>query len=258
MMPKKFTPVISIVLLQVLFIFCLISFHLSKINSGTRVLLETEPVDPLSVFRGRYIQLNYKISSLPSELLEKGQTIKRDDIVYVALEKKEKYWQPAAIYKTKPKGENLIFLRGKVSYTMRDKINLNYGIESFFLSETSADIIEQGSANRFNWREEEKRRQERINKLTDEDKIIYKSGANEWWIKTLNAQSAIWVKENIVNQEQAQKIREKYAQAWARINAALKDESEASRRQPLDVEVAVTKEGRGYPARIFWQGKEYR
>lgn len=142
-MNKKFI-FIAIIILQLVFLSGMIFFHASKIKTATKILLETEPVDPFSVFRGRYVILNYKISRVPANLLKdcEPSELKFNDNVYVVLEEKEKFWEPVRAYKNRPKDTGVIYLKGKVDYCSSGNIRIKYGIETFFLSETSADEIE--------------------------------------------------------------------------------------------------------------------
>ncbi|HCG77563.1 MAG: hypothetical protein COZ37_05675 [bacterium (Candidatus Ratteibacteria) CG_4_10_14_3_um_filter_41_18] len=185
-MNKKIT-FVSIIIIQLIFLGGMALFHTLEFSRATKILLETEPVDPFSVFRGRYINLNYKISTIPATLFKDciPRSLESNDYVYVVLKKKEKFWEPIAAYKNRPENTNFTFLRGKVYYSYSHNIRIKYGIESFFLSEESADEIER-----------------------------------------------------------------------ERINAAR--QAGAENRNPLAVEVAVTKEGRGYPVKLFWRDKEYR
>lgn len=255
---------ISLTILQLIFLTGMIFFYRSTITSATKILLETEPVDPFSVFRGRYINLNYKISTLPVNLFKdcKPRELKSNDHVYVILKEKDKFWQSVSAYKNCPKDPTAIYLKGKVRYASGDNVQLEYGIESFFLSEKSADEIESNRA-RFrgnNWQEIEKLRKEKMESLSEEDKRIHKAGVTEHWFKSLNKELDYWLKEGIIQQETATRIREKYTKALERIKAAQQIERERTVEQPvpLTVEVAVTKNGTGHPTKLFWEGREYR
>ncbi|MFH1857832.1 MAG: GDYXXLXY domain-containing protein [Candidatus Omnitrophota bacterium] len=251
---------VLIVTLQLVFLAGMALFHASKIKTATRILLETEPVDPFSVFRGRYILLNYKISRVSPGLLRDGaiSDLKDATPLYVALEKKAPYWEPVAVYRTKPR-QHPVFLAGKVKYAQEKEIRIQYGIESFFLSESSADEIERRQrAFRPDWRQIGQERAARLEQLGAEDKRIHKAGITQKWFKTLDQEMDGWVKEGILGEASAAKLREKYPPALERIKKAQEFRTEERRSFPLTVEVAVAQDGRGYPTGLFWEGREYR
>ncbi len=253
---------ISIIILQLIFLSIMTFFHMSKINTATSILLETEPVDPFSVFRGRYINLNYKISNISANLLKdcKYRDLKSNDYIYVVLEKKGEFWEPTAAYKNKPQETDLIFLKGKVRYPSPN-IRVKYGIESFFLSEKSADEIDKKvRGGRRNWQEIQKLRKAQMEKLSVEDKRMHKAGLTEQWFRKLDKETDYWLEEGIIDQETASRIKNKYAKALERIKVAQQVEPQGAERQlnSLTIEVAVAKDGSGYPTKLFWEGKEYR
>lgn len=250
---------ISVIFLQLIFLAGLVFFHSYKIQNATKILLETEPVDPFSVFRGRYIQLNYKISRIPVTLAKVYPSL--DQPIYVVLTKKEKFWEPVAVNITRPSDNSVIYLKGKVVRLDKDYFRVDYDMKSFFLSEPSADDIERGQNHRFNgmsWQERERQREEKFSQLNEEDQRINKNNV-PWWFKHLEAEMPYWEKEGLVNQESIDKIKEKYTLALERIKKTTQiPETPSQELQNLTIEVAVTNEGHGYPIRLFWQGKEYR
>lgn len=59
--------------------------HQSVLLDGTEVVLEVQPVDPVSLFRGNYVDLNYAVGRLSADLFQGGQPPRRDDTVWVIL-----------------------------------------------------------------------------------------------------------------------------------------------------------------------------
>lgn len=112
---------------------------------GTKVLLKTLPVDPWDLFRGEYVTLNYEISQLNlKELHYDGEAFKRNDRVYVALKKGDKYWSATSVSRRRPADESL-FIKGTVRYynDYDSTIFVTYGIESFFVPEGQGPEIER-------------------------------------------------------------------------------------------------------------------
>lgn len=261
-MYKKIS-IFIIVILQLLFLSGMIFFHQYKVHKGTIITLETVPVDPLSIFRGRYVVLNYKISTIPATLLKDCEinTLKAGDVIYIALQKKDIFWEPIAAYKNKPQQDEMVYLKGKVQYPS-STIRINYGIESFFLSEDSANEIENRRRNfgSRNWQEIQKQRDERIKNLGEEEQRILRAGVRDQWYNTLEKEIIVWSKEKLITEKQAAKIKEKYTQALAKIKEAENVPAQQTTRptSPLTVEITVAKDGTGYPTKLFLEGKEYK
>ena len=141
------TRIIAILLIFTLFLCSMIAIKQRTLITGTPVLLETEPIDPRSLFRGDYVRLNYVISSLKPSKLEGDNDFKRHDKIYVELQQHGKYWHPLAIHRTHPKNDNVV-LAGKVQYINVNTWNaelqqseeittlhIKYGIENYFVPE---------------------------------------------------------------------------------------------------------------------------
>ena len=121
-----------------------IGYHQARINAGTRILLETAPVDPFSMFRGRYVALSYKISRIPITLVRDGtRPLVSGEIVYVQLARNDEVWEPVGVSVRRP--AEGVFLRGQVDSAYGGEVRLRYGLESFFLSEGSADFIDRNA-----------------------------------------------------------------------------------------------------------------
>lgn len=114
------------------------------LKSGKPVLLETVPVDPRDLLRGDYVILRYKISSLDLNHMKRGKRYYRPgENIYVGLEQKGKFWEADDIYEKKADCVNVLFIKGKVRYSYRDRIEVNYGIESYFVPEGEGKDIEK-------------------------------------------------------------------------------------------------------------------
>ena len=132
-----------IILGQLAYLGASIGYHQVQIHVGTRVLLKTAPVDPFSVFRGRYVDLRYDISQIPTALLGDADPkhLKQGDSVYVVLAQKDAFWEPMSAQTHRPSSGT--FLRGRLQTdAFGNELWLLYGLESFFLSEASADSLE--------------------------------------------------------------------------------------------------------------------
>lgn len=104
---------IVLVLLQVLLLAGMIVYRANWIASGERILLRTVPVDPRDVFRGDYVSLNYEISTINLDELAVNEHFKRNEKVYVILEKRGDGTSGASsVSRTVPSGKT--FIQGRV------------------------------------------------------------------------------------------------------------------------------------------------
>ena len=114
------------------------------IRTGKTVLLETVPVDPRDFLRGDYVILRYKISTLDLQQIQSEKSnFGRGERIYVRLEPKERFWEATAVRIKKPVSENRIYIKAKVKYCYNKKLELNYGIESYFVPEGEGKDIEK-------------------------------------------------------------------------------------------------------------------
>ncbi len=115
----------------------------STLRSGKTVVLETVPVDPRDLLRGDYVILRYKISTLDLDQVKREKPYyKRGEVIYVKLEPKEKFWEATAV-QAKRSVDNGIYIRGKVRYCYSKKLEVIYGIESYFVPEGEGREIEK-------------------------------------------------------------------------------------------------------------------
>lgn len=134
-----------------------IAYKEYTLRTGTEVMLKTQPVDPRDLFRGDYVTLNYKISTLDMEKIPYEESyFYSDEPVYLALELKNGYGVPKKIYTTPP--EDGLYIKGKVKDVIYDwetdesgitteetvkELRVNYDIESYFVPEGRGMEIEK-------------------------------------------------------------------------------------------------------------------
>lgn len=265
-MKKKYL-IVAIILLQLLFLSSMVWFHSVKLRNAVRIQLETVPYDPVSVFRGNYAALRYQISSLPVELLKDTdlKDLKNGDELFVLLKKGKDLWGAEAIYGKRPKNEDGVYLRGRLRYYYNSyyrnnqpkHLDLEYGIESFFLNEGRAKEVDRLNTG-MDWQEREKEKKRRIGGLDEETRRIQGAGiATDWWMNKLNNELDFWVKEGLISSGAKESIHNKYAKAIEKTKA-VEEELTSATQKPLIVEVAIDRNGYGYPVRLFAEGKEYK
>lgn len=261
---KKRYLISIVIILQLIFLSSMILFHQVKLKKAKYILLETVPYDPKSIFRGHYVDLRYKISTLPVKLLKDVELkdLKGADELFVILEKKDKYWEAKGVYQNKPKDKPVVFVRGRLpnymyhSAATQKNIRLEYGIEAFFLNEVAAKDVED-AGRRLPWRQRQRLEKERIEKLDAETRRIHTAGISQWNFDTWKKEFPFWVKQGIITQETKDILVKKYSDVLEKIKKA-KDVEPASQRKPIMVQIAVCKDGYAYPVKMLVDGKEYR
>ncbi|MDF1694772.1 MAG: GDYXXLXY domain-containing protein [Saprospiraceae bacterium] len=119
-----------------------IGFKLIPLISGTAIYLKSAPVDPRDLFRGDYVVLNYEISRIHMDSVSHtGSSLKTGQNIYVKLEVIDGIGHATAISST-PFREGL-FIKGKVKYNRSKLINIEYGIESYFVQKGTGKVIEK-------------------------------------------------------------------------------------------------------------------
>jgi len=148
---------VRLVIIAAVFTLVLVGMIAKKqwtLNSGVPVVLETQPIDPRSLFRGDYVRLNYTISTLGLDQYPALAELKRGDEIYVVLVKGEPYWQPQSVHAEYPEGADVV-LKGRVDRVVQrfnretrkvedaKDVQVKYGIESYFVPEGEGRAIER-------------------------------------------------------------------------------------------------------------------
>jgi uncharacterized membrane-anchored protein len=124
----------ALVAVQALVPLGLIGWNELALARGTEVTLRTVPVDPIDLFRGRYVTLNYEISRVPVDPgTAEGET------VYVRLHEREGRWVGERGTRERPAGGT--FIRG--TYTGS---TIRYMIETYYADEDEAPRLEAEAA----------------------------------------------------------------------------------------------------------------
>lgn len=111
---------------------------------GREIMLKVVPVDPRSLFRGNYAQLDYDISIIPSVGLD-AEKLRVGEIVYVRLKQGVDglYVFDSATLEQPKKG---LYIRGRLTspgWLARDSLQLRYGIEAWFAPKEKALTLER-------------------------------------------------------------------------------------------------------------------
>ena len=127
------------------------------LRDGHEIVLKTEPVDPRDLLRGRYVRLNYSISSIPP-LLYKDQVVDYFDsgtTIFVRVEEDDDgFWTAKeAVVGGLPedRADGEVWIRGETRFRMASTNTpafVLYGIERFYTPEHVAPEIEERMRDR--------------------------------------------------------------------------------------------------------------
>ena len=130
------------------------------LNTGTQVVLQTEPVDPRSLFMGDYARLAYPIGRLRLDgetALGGDKDFARHDTVWVALEADPAGAKAVSVHHRRSAiAPGLLALKGEVQYVSDNEwdrttnrsvkqrtLQVRYGIEQYFVPEGAGRQIER-------------------------------------------------------------------------------------------------------------------
>jgi uncharacterized membrane-anchored protein len=133
---------IIIIVFWIVIIGGFIAYKEFTMRTGDEILLKTMPVDPRDLFRGDYVILGYEISTIYTNGLSyQSSDFKEDDSIYVLLNvNDDKIGMLADIDKSKPiEG---VFIKGIIKSVDNNRLNVEYGIESYFVPEGEGKNIE--------------------------------------------------------------------------------------------------------------------
>lgn len=142
---------VLVVVLQTAALAGMVAIKHRTLTTGIPIVLETEPVDPRSLFRGDYVRLNYAIGSLKYSEVGGDRDFERHDSVYVVLRKAENFWKPVSMHHERPVTEaDSVIIRGEVqgtniwdSGTRHAGVRVRYGIENYFVPEGQGRALER-------------------------------------------------------------------------------------------------------------------
>lgn len=140
------------ILLQCVLLVLMVADRMQILREGREVTLQTQPVDPRDLLRGDYVVLRYDISQLPAGALAGKTAETRNPNVFVKLAPNANGLYEAVSVAAEPVTVTApeILIRGRVSYscgstsrTFCDKLQIKYGLESYFVPEGEGRKLEQ-------------------------------------------------------------------------------------------------------------------
>lgn len=140
------------ILLQCAILVLMVADRVQILREGTEVTLQTRPVDPRDLLRGDYVVLGYDISQLPAGALAGQPTAERNPVVFVKLAPDANGLYQAVSVHAEPVTVTApqVLIRGRIVYscgstgrTFCDKLQIRYGLESYFVPEGEGRKLEQ-------------------------------------------------------------------------------------------------------------------
>ena len=140
------------ILVQCVLLVLMVVDRMQILREGREVTLQTQPVDPRDLLRGDYVVLRYDISQLPAGALAGKPAETRNPVVFVKLAPNASGLYEAVSVSAEPVTVMAaeILIRGRVSYscgsttrTFCDKLQIKYGLESYFVPEGEGRKLEQ-------------------------------------------------------------------------------------------------------------------
>lgn len=124
------------------------------LDTGERVLLRTQPIDPRSLLSGYYVQLNLQIAALNRRDLglDTAASFAEGSWIYVRLEKeaRTKFHRATGLAASAEelRRPGAVIIRGRVESDSGGGVWINYGIDQYFVPQHEAAAIEE-AVNRF-------------------------------------------------------------------------------------------------------------
>ena len=141
----------AVAFLQATFLVWMVWDRVSIISNGKEIILNVEPIDPRSLFRGDYVILNYTDASvLNSRILDAPTEAQSSICVTFDKAPDDEIWKPIAATKSCPRklGIDQVAVKGKVrairaAGEIKASAFVTYGIESYFVPEGTGKTLEQ-------------------------------------------------------------------------------------------------------------------
>lgn len=140
------------ILLQCAILVLMVVDRTQILREGREVTLQTRPVDPRDLLRGDYVVLGYDISQLPAGALAGQPAAERNPVVFVKLAPDANGLYQAVSVHAEPVTVTVpeVLIRGRIVYscgstsrTFCDKLQIRYGLESYFVPEGEGRKLEQ-------------------------------------------------------------------------------------------------------------------
>lgn len=137
---------IAIVAAQLLFLVGEAGYYQWTIATGTPIALRVVPIDPRSLFLGNYMAMNYDISRIDLDKLPEPPETKpfqSGETLYAVLEPRKPTAVLIGVTRELPAASvpNRVFLKGVALYADGRTLNVEYGLERYYIPERRQDEV---------------------------------------------------------------------------------------------------------------------
>lgn len=109
------------------------------LRDGRQIKLQTQPVDPADLFRGRYVALGFPVEQVPRELV-RGH-FDHEDVAYLELrERPDGIAEAVALHKEKPSAD--LVIEGKVTFISPEIVGVELPFNRYYMDESAAPAAE--------------------------------------------------------------------------------------------------------------------
>ncbi|PHS29342.1 MAG: hypothetical protein COA85_01355 [Robiginitomaculum sp.] len=128
------------------FLLYMVVHHENLRHDGQEIILDMEPIDPRSLFRGHYVRIQTPLSQLDPEKLQGDDTFKKGQLIYVTIEPDQNgSWNAVSLSHHRPTSPQT-FIKGRVKRA-HSRLRILYNIESYFADQKTAKGLEEQLAD---------------------------------------------------------------------------------------------------------------
>ncbi len=110
------------------------------LREGRQIKLQTRPVDPADVFRGRYVALGFAVEQVPRELVRAAH-LDHGDVPYLELrEGANGFGEIVALHKEKPDAE--LVLKTTITFLSAETVGVQLPFDRYYMDENAAPEAE--------------------------------------------------------------------------------------------------------------------
>lgn len=119
-------------------------------SRGTEIILDMQPIDPRSLFRGHYVIISTPLHQIEAKDFPNSPEFRKGQKIFIALTQETKGdWVASSLHKQKP-AEEVVFIQGRIVRALGNantlKYWVSYNIESYFSDKKTALGLEKSVA----------------------------------------------------------------------------------------------------------------
>jgi len=128
------------------FLIYMVVHHENLRRDGQEVILNMDPIDPRSLFRGHYVHIQTPLNRLDPEKLQGDDEFEKGQVIYVTIQPGQNgSWDAVSLSHQRPTLPQT-FIKGRVKRA-HSRLRILYNIESYFADKASARSLEKQLAD---------------------------------------------------------------------------------------------------------------